>query len=194
VRVFVTFAPGRKVGTGRSTIVQIIFHDTPGNGIDDVAAVKPFLAWTREAGIFSHQLEHALGVVTSIKPRIKKVNIATEVIEQWNINKCESHIKDIVDDFTLHYTRAQVPMALYNECTNFMTRMSFSHDYVLDPMDTRRCKRATRKFEKKWNYGKNAEEKDFEGMCFQACEAKYGRNAPTCNIHAGDGLINQPLL
>ena len=27
-------------------------------------------------------------------------------------------------------------MALYNECTNFLTKMSFSHDYVLDPQDT----------------------------------------------------------
>jgi len=193
VNIFVTFTQGRKVGAGMSTIVNIVFLDTPANGIDDVAVAKPFLEWA-SAGLLNHQMDHALQEVTNIKPKIHKVKMTTEMIEQWNVEKCEKHIKGLVDTFSLHYTRAQVPMALYNECTTFMTKMSFSHDYVLDHMDTVRCKRATRKFEKKWNYGKNTEPKDFEGMCLAACEAKYGKNAPTCNVHEGDGLHGQPLL
>lgn len=193
VNIFVTFQPGRKVGNGKSIIVEVAFLDTPGNGVDDVAAGKPFVEWAEKSGLLNHELGAALKTVTGIKPKLKKFAMTTEIVEQWDINKCEAHIKDLVDDFTLHYTRAQVPMALYNECTNFMTKMSFSHDYVLDPRDTARCRRVTRKLEHKWDYGKNTEEKDFEGMCVHACEGKYGRNAPQCNIKHGDGLLNQPL-
>jgi len=212
-QIFVTFSPGperkaphKKVSllslpphtpapTPRSTIVEITFLDTPENAVDDVAAAKPFLEWALSSGMFDQKLEEALQKLTRIPPKIKKVKIDHKhKIEQWDINKCETHIKDIVNEFSHHYTRRQVPVALYNECTNFMTKMSFSHDYVLDPMDTVRCRRATRKFAEKWNHGSNAKEKDFEKMCFHACEAKYGRNAPTCNLHAGDKLLKQPQL
>jgi hypothetical protein len=216
VNIFVTFSQGRKIANprigGYSIMVEIAFLDTPGNGIDDVAAARPFLETAihfasqdllskhvqphaaGEDGYLKNQLMHALKAVTGIKPSLKNVEIESEMINQWNINKCEKHIKGIVDEFTLHYTRDQVPNALYNECTNFMTKMSFSHDYVLDPMDTTRCRRATKKFAKHWKYGKNADEKDFEEMCLNACEAKYGRNAPTCNIHVGKKMINKPSL
>jgi len=194
VEIFVTFSPGKKVGAGRSTIVEITFTDTPKNGMDDVKAAKPFLQNSLGNGIFDKQMERSLRKVTHIKPVVRKEKMDTKDVEQWNTKKCEKHIKAIVDEFTHHYTRQQVPMALYNECTNFMTRMSFSHDYVLDPLDTKRCRRATRKFEKTWNYGKNTKENDFEEMCHNACEAKYGRNAPLCNVDQGDSLLDQPLL
>jgi len=193
MKIFVTFTPGRKIGSGRSTMVEITFLDTPGNTIDDVKTSKPFLVWCMNNGLFDKELGDALEQVTKITPDMHGEKMDTEKVEQWNIKKCEKHIRSIVDEFTHHYTRRQVPMALYNECTNFMTRMSFSHDYVLDPQDTIRCRRATRNFATHWNYGKKTEEKDFEEMCHNACEAKYGRKAPTCNVKEGDGLLGQPL-
>jgi len=193
--IFVTFTAGPRMGqSARGLGVTITFVDAPNNGIDDVAAAKPFLEYCLKNGLFEDQIEDGLMEVTNIEPSIRSVGMETKKIDQWNINKCEKHMRSIVKGFTRYYTRRQVPVALYNECTNFMTRMSFSHDHVLDAMDTKRCRRATRKFSKHWNYGDNAEEKDFEEMCFHACEAKYGRNAPTCNLHAGDKIIGQPLL
>lgn len=184
VQVFVTFTPGRKVGKGRSTMVEISLLDTPGNNNHDVNAVEPFLVWCGHSGAFVHTLTHSLMAITDIVPSIRKVSVIDHLVEQWNIQKCEKHLRSVVTEFSHHYTRRQVPVALYNECTNFMTKMSFSHDYVLDPVDTKRCRQATRKFAEHWNHGENAEEKDFEQMCSHACEAKYGRKAPTCNISA----------
>lgn len=193
--IFVNFSPGPKMGHGRAgLVVTITFVDAPNNGMDDVGAAKPFLEYCLHHGLFEDQIEDGLMEVTNIEPKIRSVGMDTKKIDQWDINKCEKHMRSIVKGFTRYYTRRQVPVALYNECTTFMTRMSFSHDHVLDAMDTKRCRRATRKFSKHWNYGANAEEKDFEEMCFHACEAKYGRNAPTCNLHAGDKIIGQPLL
>jgi len=194
VKVFVTFSPGREMEGGRSTLVEVAFLDTPLNGIDDVAIAMPLIQASIDSGLFHAQVKAALHAVTGIKPKLHKIEMSMKVIEQIDLNKCEEHIRGIVNQFSLHYTRNQVPMALYNECTNFMTRMSFSHDYVLDPLDTIRCRKTTAKFAKHWDYGEKAEDSDFSDMCHQACEAKYGRGAPKCNLHEGEGLMMQPKL
>jgi len=193
VNIFVTFKPGRKMEGGKSTLVEVTFLDQPNNGVNDIALAMPLIQSSIHSGFFKRMIKKALHAVTGIHPQIRGLAMSMKKIQQWDVMKCENHIKKIVGQFSMHYTRNQVPMALYNECTNFMTKMSFSHDYVLDPQDTLRCRKATAKFQKKWNYGENAEGSDFEDMCHIACEAKYGRNAPTCNIQAGDGLLNQPL-
>lgn len=204
VKIFVTFSPGKEIplallqqpaaAVGATTIVDIAFLDNPANGVDDVAIAIPYVNAAIDNGFLKKQLRRALKKVTGIKPKIKSLAIETKTIPQYDIEKCEVHIKGIVKQFALHYTREQVPRALFNECTNFMTRMSFSTDHVLDPMDTMRCRKATAKFTKHWEYGENGENSDFEDMCLKACEAKYGRNAPTCNLHTGDKLVGQPLL
>jgi len=193
VKIFVTFAPGRDMEGGKSTLVEIAFIDRPANGIDDVALVMPLVEQSIGSGLFHKQIRKALHAVTGMKPKLRKVEMKMKQIEQWEVQKCEQHIKGIVQQFTLHYTRNQVPMALYNECTNFMTKMSFSHDYVLDPMDTVRCRQSTAKFAEHWNLGENARDSDFQMVCVKACEAKFGRNAPKCNLVVGDGLLNQPM-
>jgi len=184
VKIFVTFSPGKKIGKGKSTMVEITFLDSAGNGVDDVIAAKPFLDWCTKNGLFQDQMEDVLEQVTHVEPDIRHEHLDEEKVEQWNVKKCEKHLESIVSEFSHHYTRRQVPVALYNECTNFMTRMSFSHDYVLDPQDTKRCHKATRKFAAHWNKGMKLEETDFSEMCHQSCEAKYGRNAPLCNVDA----------
>lgn len=198
VKMFVTFSPGRELEGGRSTMVEIAFLDTPNNALNDVAMAIPMVEKALEAGILKKQLKKAIQSIIGFKPKLHAMGMEMKPIVQWEVDKCESHIKKLVGQFTLHYTRNQVPMALYNECTNFLTKMSFSHDYVLDPQDTVRCRKATAKFAKHWDYGANAENSDFADMCHQACEAKYGRDAPKCNVASDPGgngnLLDQPLL
>lgn len=189
-KIFVTLSPGRELGKGRTVKVEVAFLERPGNGFSaDVALATHLIEHAVEHNIFHKEIQHACQKVTGIKNlKITKPVMTHKKIKQFDIGKCESHIKSIVNQFVLHYTRDQVPMALYNECTNFITKMSFSHDYVLDPDDTARCRQATVKLERKWDYGQSAEDKDFEEICVHACEAKYGKDAPTCNIAHGDGI------
>lgn len=193
IKIFVTFRPGREMEGGRSTIVEIAFIDAPGTGINDIGIAEPLLNKAVESGVFKTEVKQALHKVTGIKPKLRKIELKMKEVEQWHVDKCEGHLKALVSQFSLHYTREQVPLALYNECTNFMTKMSFSADHIMDPMDTVRCRRATKKFTKKWKFGKNAEDGDFADMCVEACEAKFGRGALRCNVVEGDHLLNQPL-
>merc|ERR1719183_2620969 len=64
VQVFITFSPGRKIGKGRSTMVEVAFLDTPSNAVDDVAAAKPFLDWMTKTGLFTHEVGQGLKEVT----------------------------------------------------------------------------------------------------------------------------------
>lgn len=191
---FVTFSPGAKVGQGKSIIVEVTFTDTPANGVDGVALTKQIIAAALKNGLLRKEMKTALEIVTGINPRLGKVTLQAKPVEAWDVKKCEGHVKHIVDRFSQHYTRAQVPMAIYNECTTFMTRMSFSNDYVLDHTDTLFCKRTTAKFANKWNFKDAVNPVDFEEMCVHACESKFGKNAPQCNVVAGDKLAGKPLF
>jgi len=192
VRIFVAFSPGTPIANGgRAVKVDISFTDKPNNKMHDVLSIIPAINHAINTGVLHEELREAIEEATGIKTRLGHIKAAIQTIEQWPIHLCETHIQEIVQNFTSHYTREQVPRALYNECTNFLTKFSFSHDYVLDKMDTAHCKQATVKLTKKWDYGENAEATDFEEMCLYACEAKYGRGAPTCNIAKGDNMLEQ---
>jgi|Transcript_102696 hypothetical protein len=193
VGIFVAFSPGAPCcNGGRAVKVDISFTDKPNNKMHDVLSIIPAINHGINTGVFHKELREAIEEALGINTRLGHIKAATKTIEQWPIHLCETHIQEIVQNFTSHYTREQVPRALYNECTNFLTKFSFSHDYVLDEMDTARCKKATVKLTKKWDYGENAEATDFEEMCLYACEAKYGSGAPTCNIAKGDHMLEQP--
>lgn len=181
VAIFVTFAPGKEMGPGRSMIVHITLTDTPGNGIDDVAMAKELIENAVRSSVFATEIKTALAIVTGIMPKLSKVALQAKAVEQWDVKKCEGHVKGIVHQFSHTYTREQVPMALYNECTNFITKMSFSHDYVLDRMDTMACRETTARFAKHWDFGE-AKDEDFGPMCTRACEAKFGKGAPQCIV------------
>lgn len=191
VNIFVSFKPGKVTEDGATTMVELAFLDTPGNSMNDLANAIPHIKTAVGSGVFHKEIHNAIAKVFGIKPKIRKISVGIKEIETWDVNKCEEHIRSLVHSFTLHYTRNQVPEALYNECTNFMTKISFSHDYVLDPQDTVRCKQATANFARRWDFGEQARSEDFEYMCVNACEAKYGRNAPKCNLYSGDDLVSQ---
>lgn len=177
-----------------SVIVDVVITDEPNNGANDLKETQKLLKKAVNNGQLKDSLRGSLYQVTGNEPDIRHVMTESSKINQWDVGKCEKHISKIVNMFTLHYTRAQVPMALYNECTNFMPKMSFSRDHILDSRDAHRCRKATAAFQKLWKYGKNAEPKDFQVMCLEACEAKYGKNAPLCHVTEGKKLKDQPKL
>jgi hypothetical protein len=182
VTIFVSFSPGQTVGSGKATKVDIALADKAGGLQQAMLAAMPGLKLAVASGMLKQKVSSFISAAVGIVPEIGKIDTGMQKTEQWPIAKCEKHIKDIVGHFAVHYTREQVPRALYNECTNFMTKISFSNDYVLDPLDTRRCKKATAKFTEEWNYGKNVDPEDFQSMCIGACEAKYGRHALQCDV------------
>merc|ERR1740139_1444670 len=115
----------------------------------------------------------------------------------------------MVRRFEVAYTRRMVPWAIFNECTNFATAFSFSHDVRPTPVDVQRCKDATYRFEHHWNYGvakevtgpaappgltllqdaatqeegKKLAPVDMSEFCIDVCEHKFGRFAPQCKAH-----------
>merc|ERR1719223_1640396 len=95
-----------------------------------------------------------------------------------------------------------VPTAIYNECTNFVAEVSFSHDHIFDVHDRMRCRHATVKLSKEWNFGKGqpgpgpapapapapgpaGANVDYLGFCAEVCEIKYGEDAPMCHVTEG---------
>lgn len=186
-------APKHALPQRRTVIVKVTLVDRPKNGVDDLHASKAILKAMLASGELKTQIKAAIFAVTGVAPKISGLKVKSATVEGWDVKKCSSHMSTIVKSFTIHYSRAQVPLALYNECTNFMTKISFSHDYVLDHRDAARCRIATRKFERKWKYGKKADPKDFGNMCVRFCEAKYGNDAPSCHVSHGDKLAGQPL-
>lgn len=151
--IFVTFSPATEIGRARSVNVEITFTDTPENGVDDVALAHKILEYALEQGSLTNELKRTLEIVTGIRPKFGKVKMELVNVAAWDVKKCEGHIQRIVKQFQVYYTRERVPQALFNECTNFMTRLSFSHDYVLDSRDTAMCKETTAKFAEHWNFG-----------------------------------------
>jgi len=162
--------------------VAVTVYDRPGNGMNDLHFAATELKKALLSGELMERIRSAIYAVTGVVPKVSGLRVKAKVIKQWDIVKCENHMTQLVKSFTVHYTRDQVPMALYNECTNFMTKISFSHDYVLDKRDAARCRDATRKFSMKWKGGKNNNPEDFAGMCGNFCEAKYGNDAPQCRM------------
>lgn len=171
-----------------SVIVDVTITDRPDNRISDLKEAKTHLRKALVSGQLEENLRNAMYEVTGDKADIRHAEVKPTAIKQWDVSKCEKHISNVVNMFTLQYTRAQVPMALYNECTNFMPKMSFSRDHILDSVDASRCRKATVAFEKHWKYGANSSPKDFELMCIEACEAKYGDGAPLCHVSEGMDL------
>jgi len=176
-----------------STKMTISVMDAPLNGANDMLMAEGTLKQAMASGVLQKALKHAMKKVLGFTPKIGNIEIKTTSVKAWDIPKCGSHMSEIVKSFTVHYTRRQVPMALENECTNFVTKIAFSNDHVLDPRDTAHCKKATENFARRWKLGKKDGAKDFEKMCVTFCEAKYGNDAPLCNVNTGDALLGQPL-
>lgn len=149
------------------------------------ALADPTTVLTQAAddGSLEDKLDDGLYKATGIHPTIKDVEVETKSYELWSVDTCKKHFTGIVKDFTMAYTREQVPNAIYNECTNFFTRITFSDDLVIDHFDQKRCRQATIDFAKSWDYGQSKTDLDTQsfGFCSNVCELKYGANHPSCS-------------
>lgn len=165
-----------------TVLVKVTLFERPGNGLNDMQGVQNHLKQALDSGELKGKIAAAIYGVTGVKPELADIKVKSRAIRLWDHQQCGSHMSKLMKSFTLDYTKRQVPIALYNECTNFMTKMSFSHDYVLDTRDAARCRKATRKFALRWKLGENIDPKDFEPMCLSFCEAKFGDDAPQCSF------------
>jgi hypothetical protein len=180
VEIMVSFSPGEAVGGGQSINVDVGILSISGASVDHLQGFGDLLQKAIASGALAKEIEQALQIITGVAAKLGGFKLARKKVAPFNMAKCEGHVKSIITQFSKTYTKERVPMALYNECTNFVTKLSFSHDRVLDPRDTRACKETTASFAKHWKFGEKAEDYDFEFMCKRACEAKFGENASMC--------------
>jgi len=205
VNVFVTFKPGDKYkiedkisflqlgSVARTTIVQVQITDKPATGLRYVEQARVVIEKGIADGTIKRDLMIALTKATSLKPRIIFVGKKSQmrIIPEWSEVTCESHLEKVVRMFEVAYTRRKVPMAFYNECTNFLPALSFSHDNIHSPFDKTKCRTASVKFAKRWNFNKASwkygttkkhEQMDYTAFCHDICEIRYGDGAPKCNV------------
>mmetsp|Transcript_31350 Transcript_31350/g.90012 ORF Transcript_31350/g.90012 Transcript_31350/m.90012 type:complete len:430 (-) Transcript_31350:121-1410(-) len=204
VNVFVTFRPGpahkpvkesflQVSSETRTTVVDVVITDKPMTGANILDEVRNIVQKAQVSGMLRRRLKAALFQATGISPSIKGLSEppVTAELKQWEEGSCEKHMKKLVKLMEVAYTRRMVPLALYNECTNLIPSLSFSHDDVASALDRKKCRMATVKFAKRWNYGKadwnygagkGHEPMDFSGFCRDVCETRFGAEAPQCGV------------
>jgi hypothetical protein len=196
IEVYVVFEPGRAFGPGnnpgKTIIVEILVTDALGGIEHDLTPLEHMFEEAMYSALFNNQMAAAFQKVTGVAPAMGVYHIKKKHIDLWNVTQCEGHLKSLISRFSRTYTRERVPSALYNECTNFMTKISFSHDYVLDRQDSVVCEKTTARFAKHWDYGKNPALFDFELMCVAACKHKFGKHAPKCQHEEAAGPSPAP--
>jgi len=208
LEIFVAFEPGHTTRTGKTIIVDVLVTDPVGfdiceskfldehqvqHCIDELLApIVDLLEQAMHSAAFNEDMAVALEPVIGERPKLKSFGVKKKPIVLWNVTQCEGHLKSLVSRFARTYTRERVPSALYNECTNFITKMSFSHDYVLDKHDIAVCKETTIRFARHWDYAKNADDMDFKLMCVRACKGKFGKKSPRCRHQYAGSLSLAP--
>lgn len=177
---------------GRSTIVEVILTEKMGTTVDELPMLMAIAKHLENTGSLESHLEFALERVTGLNPDIRGLTAGAEQIKQWSIDSCASHMKKVLHQFIVAYTRRMVPMAIFNECTNYMVELSFSHDAPATKLDRKQCRDATVKFAKAWNFGKGNQTgnttavapMEFRTFCSDVCVAKHGAEAPQCHVEA----------
>lgn len=189
--------PPQNVTHGHTTKVTVSITDTA--GAKDLKRVARIVEAANSSGELGEAFESSILQAVGVRTRIIDWSFAEAAVPHWSVSSCETHMAAVVKRFVVAYTRRMVPTAIFNECTNFVTAMSFSRDFRPSALDVDRCRRATVKFALRWNFGKgdqleaaNASEEGEEGMssfCVDMCYAKYGEFSPRCNS-AADKLQN----
>jgi hypothetical protein len=139
---------------GHTTKVQVVITGRPSTGVDELPLVKDLITKALEKGLLEAVLDDMIFEVADLRPEIVNLDFAATQISQWSVPDCSAHMKKMVHAFSMSYTRRMVPTAIYNECTNFMPKVSFSHDSIPSNLDKRKCREATVIFARTWNFGK----------------------------------------
>lgn len=203
--------PYGKKSVGRTTRVEVHVTDITGDGEDHLPDAEQILAMAQANGSLQTKLADKLQVAAGIKPVFSSFATTESPVAQWSLATCKSHMAEVVKRFEVAYTRRMVPIAIFNECTNFMAAASFSKDDIATELDVKRCKAATVRFANQWNLGKGPrasiapppglalaatrgkkrkahrkEAVDMTGFCVDVCEHKFGVDAPWCHVTEGD--------
>jgi hypothetical protein len=142
---------------GRTTKVVVTITQLPGNGIDELPSIRSIINASCMQGQIIPAIQESILDVTGVKSNLASFKIGEQEIAQWSIQSCSAHMTKVVRRFENAYTRREVPMAIFNECTNYMPALSFSHDMKPTHEDVRRCRESTVKFVNAWNYGNYAQ-------------------------------------
>mmetsp|Transcript_32664 Transcript_32664/g.104053 ORF Transcript_32664/g.104053 Transcript_32664/m.104053 type:complete len:387 (+) Transcript_32664:299-1459(+) len=175
---------GRRSGSdSRSTIAQIKIIDQPGTGNDRTDVYGDALRHTIESG----DLQEALARYVSKAVHMERDLVVGTVFQSsgkvtpYNTTSCSAHLKMIIHRFSTAYTRDKVPEALYHSCDNFGQKESFSHDTLINHIDRQKCREATKRFVRMWEYGQG--EVNYERYCLDLCELKHGADAIRCDAY-----------
>lgn len=145
-------------------------------------------------------------------PQVGNCKVTVEPIQSFHLD-CSPHVKQIIDRFTVAYTRAQVPHALEEACHLFESKISFSGNRRITKWDKKICKTATEKLMNMWQPetkvigakfrnqrvfkkiappgsappevvgGKGKDNVNYDEWCMSICEWKFGKGAAPCKVH-----------
>jgi len=145
----------------------------------------------------------AEGVHWKHAPEIKNCKVTVEPIVSFHLD-CAPHVKQIINRFSVAYTRAQVPHALEEACHLFESKISFSGNRRITKWDKRICKTATEKLMNHWQpevklhgaqfrnkrvfkgpsvVNSGGGDENYDQWCTDICEWKFGKGAPQCRQH-----------
>jgi hypothetical protein len=139
-----------------SVFLEVLVTEKPHTGVEELPAAMEVIR--RVQGDLFVALKNSLRRFVDFKPIVGGMYVNWVKLRPFSGDKCEAKMDRLVHDFSVSYTRRLVPWALYNECTNYMTAMSFSHDEVVDKLDRAKCRAWTHTFMEKWNYGMGVKE------------------------------------
>jgi len=198
---------------GRVTKVQVVITDTPESNVNRLPVVERVLTEAEASGALDTIMGGKLMDSIGLAPTIENFHFGIATLPEWSVPKCLVHMTDVIKKNSVAYTRRMVPSSLFNECTNFEPAMSFSHDLMPSKIDVHKCRMATIRFAKAWNYGQGeavaappsglalaskavrkgqrearkaqVTETALHGFCVDVCHAKFGPIAPECSEQVG---------
>jgi len=143
-------------GRDESVFLEILVTEKANTRNEELPVAMEIIRRTQ--GDLFVALKNAMRRFVDFKPIVGGMYLNWVMLEPYHVDTCEAKMSKLVHEFSRSYTRRLVPWALYNECTNFMTAMSFSHDPLVNELDRSKCRAWTHNFMQKWNYGKGVKE------------------------------------
>lgn len=168
---------------GSTTRVEVSLTPKATTTAEQMDLTKAVVQHSIDSGDLTRRIQNAVAKVSGVNSTIDNLKAEDEKVERWDVTGCETHMSDVAKKFSVAYTRRMVPMAIFNECTNFLPALSFSPDFKPTMMDVTRCRQATVNFVKHWNYGGHGSTKappNFNAFCMDVCTFRYGEGSPKC--------------
>ncbi|CAK0842924.1 unnamed protein product [Prorocentrum cordatum] len=143
-------------GKDESVFLEILVTEKANTRNEELPVAMEIIKRTQ--GDLFVALKNAMRRFVDFKPIVGGMYLNWVALQPYHVDTCEAKMSKMVHEFSKSYTRRLVPWALYNECTNWMTALSFSHDPLVNELDHSKCRAWTHNFMQKWNYGKGVKE------------------------------------